>query len=278
MNTRGLTRHHLSTLLIACAVVTLLLCACQPVNAVPTTVPSEQPAADAPTGQPLAATQPASDASADIMLDLQGTAREMTIETIAAVPASAGGPFWEAGPQHLRATLQGYLIADHMMKPQIFVYPLADLASANEAAGKTVSDLQALLQTRQAGDQLPFLPLLNMKQVMHPQMQYLDFKNGQGVRFLTQFNQAATPINNIEMIYTFQGLTSDGQYYIAAVLPVTHPELPATQQVDAQQAAEFNDFPAYLTKTITWLDQQPASSFSPDLAKLDALIQSIEVK
>jgi hypothetical protein len=123
---------------------------------------------------------------------------------------------------------------------------------------------------------MPFLPLFNASQVMHAQVQYLDIKNGKSVRFLTQFDQAPLPVNNFELIYTFQGLTSDGKYYIAAVLPVTHPELPATEQVSAQQAAELNDFPAYLTKTVTWLDQQPSGSFTPDLANLDALIQSIE--
>jgi hypothetical protein len=115
-------------------------------------------------------------------------------------------------------------------------------------------------------------------QVVYAQVQYLDFKNGQGVRFLTQFDQAPIPINNYELIYTFQGLTSDGKYYIAVVLPVTHPELPATQQVSEQQADEMNDFPAYLAKTTAWLGQQPGSSFTPDLAMLDALIKTIEVK
>ena len=62
---------------------------------------------------------------------------------------------------------------------------------------------------------------------MHVQVQYLDFKSGTGVRFLTQFNNGMAPVNNHDLIYTFQGLTSDGKYYIAAVLPVTHPDLPA---------------------------------------------------
>jgi hypothetical protein len=286
MNTRGLNRNPLSILLIAFAVIALLLSACQSANA-STSLPTAQPAAtqlpaDTPvalaTQTPAQATQLPSSSSGDITLDLSGVAQDQTVETVAAVPASAGGPYWEAAPQYSRVTLQGYPVGNHLLKPQIFIYPVADLASANENAGKIAANLQALLQTRQAGDYLPFLPLFNAQQVMHPQVQYLDFKNGNGVRFLTQFDQAPLPINNYELIYTFQGLTSDGKYYIAAVLPVTHPELPATQQVSAQQAAELNDFPAYLTKTAAWLEQQPSGSFTPDLAKLDALIQSIVVK
>jgi len=145
-------------------------------------------------------------------------------------------------------------------------------------AGLMATDLQALLQTRQAGARMPFLPIFNESQAMHAQVQYLDFKNGEGVRFLTQYNQGPVPINNFTLIYTFQGLTSDGKYYVAAVLPVTHSELPATQQISEQQAAEVNDFPTYLVKTVNWLNQEPSGSFTPDLAKLDALIQSIEVK
>jgi hypothetical protein len=276
MNTRGLTRH-LSILLIACAAFLLLLSACQPVN-LPTSLPPVQPTATTLPAQPPAAPQPPSGASADFTIDLSGVAQDQTVETVAAVPASADRPYWEAAPQHRRVTLQGYPVTSHLLKQQIFIYPVADLAEFNEGAGRMATDLQALLQARQPVDRMPFLPLFNASQVMHAQAQYLDFKNGKGVRFLTQFDQAPLPVNNFELIYTFQGLTSDGKYYIAAVLPVTHPDLPATQQVSEQQAAELNDFPAYLTKTVAWLDQQPSDSFTPDLAKLDALIQSIEVK
>ncbi len=238
----------------------------------------------APTDQPVAlptqipATQPAAGASGAITLDLSGVAQDQTVETIPAVPASASGPYWEAAPEHHRVTLQGYPVANHLLKPQIFVYPVADLAAANEGMGKMASDLQTLLGTQKAGEYLPFLPLFNAQQVFHAQVQYLDFKNGKGVRYLTQFDQAPLPINNFELIYTFQGLSSDGKFYIAAVLPVTHPELPATQQVSPEQEADLKDFPAYLAKTAAWLDQQPSASFTPDLAKLDALIQSIEVQ
>jgi len=289
MNTRGLTRHHLSTLLIACAVIPLLLSACQPANA-STSLPPEQPTAtllptqpptatQLPTDQPVAqATQPSSDASGDITLDLSGVAQDLTVETVAAVPASAGGPYWEAAPEYRRVTLEGYPVANHLLKPQIFIYPAGELASANENAGKIAADLQALLETRQAGDTLPFLPLFNAKQVIHPQVQYLDFKSGKGVRFLTWYSQGMVRINNAELIYTFQGLTSDGKYYISAVLPVTHPELPATQEPFGQTEAELKEYPAYVEKTGASLDQQPSGSFTPDLAKLDALIQSIEVK
>lgn len=44
--------------------------------------------------------------------------------------------------------------------------------------------------------------------------------DGGGIRYLTQFGQAAGLITNPELFYTFQGLTDDGAYYVAAVFPV----------------------------------------------------------
>ena len=277
MNTRKLTHHPLSVVLIASAILALLLSACQPGN-IATNLPTVQPTATELPAQPPTATQPPASTSGDISLNLSGLAQDQTVETVPAVPASAGGPIWEVLPQYRRVTLQGYPVTDHLMKAQIFIYPAAELAGFNEGAGRMATDLQTLLQSQKPVDFMPFLPPFNAAQVLHAQVQFLDFKNGSGVRFLTQFDQAPLPINNFELIYTFQGLTRDGKYYIAAVLPVTHPDLPANNQVSAQQATELNDFPAYLAKTVTWLDQQPGSSFTPDLAKLDALIQSIEVK
>ncbi len=277
MNTQKLTHHPLSVVLIASAILALLLSACQPGN-IATSLPTVQPTATVLPAQPPTATQPPATTPGEISLDLSGLAKDQTVETVPAVPASAGGPIWEVLPLYRRVTLQGYPVTDHLMKAQIFIFPAADLAGFNEGAGRIATDLQALLLSQMPAEIMPFLPLFNAQQVMHAQVKYLDFKSGSGVRFLTQFDQAPLPINNFELIYTFQGLTKDGKYYIAAVLPVTHPDLPANNQVSAQQATELNDFPAYLAKTVTWLDQQAAGSFTPDLAKLDALIQSIEVK
>ena len=109
---------------------------------------------------------------------------------------------------------------------------------------------------------------------MHAQVQFLNFNHGTGVRYLTQFDQGILPINNYELIYTFQGLTSDGKYCIAAVLPVTHPDLPADAAVNSDLA---NDFQSYLSQTVTMLNEQPADSFTPDLNALDALIRSLEI-
>lgn len=274
MSTFQITRNSLSIGLVACAAFVLLLGACQPAVVSPNPTPEPATASALPEQPTAAAPEPAQEASGEVVLNLSGVAQDQTVKTVAAVSADAGGPYWEILPQHQRITLQGYPVTDHLLQPQIFVYPVAELAAFNEGAGQMAVDLQALLESQQPAERMPFLPLFNAAQVMHAQTEFLDFQNGRGVRYLTQFDQAPLPINNTELIYTFQGLTDDGQTYVAAVLPVTHPDLPAS----AQLAAELSDFAAYLAQTVAWLEQQPSASFTPDLAQLDALIQSLEVK
>jgi len=281
-------RSSQNTLYAMFIALILLLSACQQA---PLATPSQpaaapeslvtQPPAE-PTAEPeIIATEtpdtPSNESPAGINLDYSAVAQNVNIETIPAKPASADSPYWEAGPEYRLLTLQDYPVSEHLHKPQIFVYPVSDLAEANENAGKLATDLQVLLETQEVGDHLPFLPLFNAQQVMHAQVQFLDFKSGKGVRFLTQFDQAPLPINNNELFYTFQGLTSDGKYYIAAVLPVTNPELPAGPEVSEQQAEVLDDFPTYISDMVTLLNQQPAGSFTPDLNKLDELIRSIEI-
>jgi hypothetical protein len=222
-----------------------------------------------------AALEPTEDMMGPINLDYSGLAQDVTLETVPAQSESPDAPYWAYGPEYTVITLQGYPVTNHFFQPQIFIYPVAEMTASNEGMGTMAADLQALLGTQNPGETMPYLPLYNAAQVFHTQVQFLDFSNGRGVRFLTQFSQGLVLINNNDLIYTFQGLTNDGRYYIAAVLPITQQDLPA----DTSGIEEWpEDVQGYLATTAATLDQQLADSFSPDLNALDALIRSIEVK
>lgn len=284
MNTRRFSNFSHLIWLAACAVLLLLLVDCQPVKPTTARLPELPTATETSNPSPTATLEPvqptgtAPESSGEIVLDISGLAQDKTFEILPAVSANAGGPWWEIGPEYRRLSLLGYPVTGNLLKPQIFIYPVNELASANENMGKMAADLNTLLQSRQPSSELPFLPLINELQAVHAQVKFLDFKSGAGIRYLTQFSQGPLPINNLKLVYTFQGVTSDGKYYIAAVLPVTHPELPVTQEISDQQAAELSDYPAYLAKITSWLEQQPTASYIPDLGKLDTLVQSIEMK
>jgi hypothetical protein len=63
------------------------------------------------------------------------------------------------------------------------------------------------------------------------------------------------------------------------VLPVNLASLPADEKGNEQDQPKFmNDFLEYLDKVVGTLNQQPASAFTPDLSRLDTMMQSIEIK
>jgi hypothetical protein len=201
-------------------------------------------------------------------------------------PGTSGGPYWEALPQHVEITLNGYPITGHQFQPQIFIYPVDEFKTLNEAAGQVIADLEILLQNKPVEQQLdttggtstpsqaiPFLPLQNAQQLIHAQMKYLDFKNGQGVRFVTQYDQYAAAINNHEAFYAFQGLTSDGKYYLAAILPINLASLP-----DGGVIPSGMEPSSYYQNMYQQLNNAPSASYHPDLDKLDELMASFEIK
>jgi len=263
----------------------LLLAACSP--ALSTSTTAEPTSTSTPiitieataTVAPLATEIPDSIGLPQLILETGSIASGFQSETIPEVTDSVNYPYWEVLPKYSRVTLENYPIQDHLMKPQIFIYPVAELAKINEGAATIITSLKTLLQSPQEIENMPFLPLFNAAQMMHTNIQYLDFKNGQGLRYLTQFSQGFVPVNNYELIYTYQGLTSDGKYYVAAVLPVNHPSLPVDGQVTGSEPPEFaSNFKDYVKNVVKSLNPQAAYSFTPDLTQLDAMMSSLEIK
>jgi putative hemolysin len=263
---------------------------CQPASAVEAPVqptedvpPTEPPAQEQPTEAPLP-TMTDVVAIQTPQVDYEGVSLSYDLALAAnvvgeTVPATGGeGPGAPAAPQHIQLSFQGYVLPETFHKPRLLVYPVAGYETLNEFAAQRIADLRQVLAARpEAPEQMPFLPLFNAAQLMHTQVTYLDFRNGSGVRFLTQYAQAYMPINNFELFYTFQGLTSDGQYVVAAILPVSHPTLPpdymAYEGGDLSALAE--NYETYVAEIEAELDGQPASSFTPDLSSLDRMVVSL---
>jgi hypothetical protein len=92
-------------------------------------------------------------------------------------------------------------------------------------------------------------------------------------------------INNHELIYHFEGLTVDEQYYVIAILPVTAPGLPEDGQPGSivppggVLVPDFNDMNAdwlgYYGDARRMLQGLDPDVYNPNLFLLDALIKSI---
>ncbi len=181
-------------------------------------------------------------------------------------------------PTYYEFSLNGYPINDHFHDPMIRVYPVAEYRSISSFASEMIDTLGAVLVNNPAGGpnaNLPFLPIWNAAQIFSSNVLYFNFQNGSGVRFLTMYGQAAYPVDNQNLFYTYQGLTNDGQFYISAILPVTHPDLPYDGGSEVDDWMTFDEnYQTYLNDTVSWLNRQDPSEFIPSLTLLDEMMES----
>jgi hypothetical protein len=212
----------------------------------------------------------------------QAVARRASGKSVAAEESGADGPWWLPVPQHREIELVGYPVEGSAQAARVIVYPVQEFAAANAEAAGRIEALRQLLQKQavEPGAKLPFLPLVNAGGPLQAQVKFIAFDGGQGVRYLTQHGQGPEPINNQELFYTFQGLTDDGAHYVAAILPVTHAGLPAStgSVPEAERQAQLDNFGQYVEETTAMLEAQADESFTPSLAQLDALVESIRVE
>lgn len=200
------------------------------------------------------------------------------------VPGQQGqeGPPGGNYPDHIVFSFNGYVLADCFHDPKIYIYPVADYEAIEPIAFERVETLKSFMVNKPVvtDDTLPFMPIWPAAQMMHAKAEYFEFQNGSGMRFLSQYGQAANPINNKEMFYTYQGLTQDGAYYVAAVLPVSHPGMVADASIipNNDWAAFSDNYLNYAAETQQTLNAQPDSSFTPSLEVLDAIFRSLRVK
>jgi hypothetical protein len=200
------------------------------------------------------------------------------------IPEQSGGdtPAWAIVPETVQFDFTGYVLSGTFHQPQIFVYPLEDYIRLNENIAGMIDQLKQILADQPDGtalESIPSLPGMGAAQFYQANVRYLRFQNGSGVRFLTQYGQAAWPTNNLDLFYSFQGITDDGKYYIAIKLPVNHPDLPATGEagMPADYTAFSNTFDQYLANMEVQLSGYSADSFTPNLTLLDSLVQSINI-
>jgi hypothetical protein len=210
-------------------------------------------------------------------------------DVLPAVPLQESEPFWAPRPEHVRFTLAGAPgSAEHVPmgaalsnQAQVLVWPTDSFDGLDRMVRLQLSALRRLLeeQPATAEGELPLLPLNNAGPMLHARLHYLDYENGSGVAYLTQFAMGPSVANNQELVYTFQGLTTDRAYYVAAYFPASLPGLPATGQLnEADFAKLMANYPAYLADTVALLEAQAPEAFTPDLAQIDRLIESLVVQ
>jgi len=211
--------------------------------------------------------------------------------TTAVIPANSGdpdGPGWDTHAAFLQFLFEGYqpelgyFQAAVQPVPQVAIYDAQEYASLSWVAAMEIERLKTLLAERPfpINDAIPFLPLLNAAQDLQAQVAYLDFEGGSGVRFITHYGQEPRPYVNDELLYTFQGLSADGRYYVSATFPINAAILPDSF-TDSPAADDYETFSrniaTYQAETTKALNQLTSSDFTPDLTLLDGIMQSLTI-
>ena len=208
-------------------------------------------------------------------------------------PAS-DNPFQK--PSHYQLDFQEYVVDPGegfrgWRQPRLYIIPVENMQSFPNGGYllESLSKQQQILVSRPevVAEAMPIVPhdiSFNNGEVFHSNLKYLNFQNGSGVRFLAEYSQAPFPIGKA-MSYIFQGITDDGKYYVSLTLPIGQTALDqynspyeGSLSDEASYQAFAENYESYLLGAVGILETTPDASFSPDLARLDELVQSLLIK
>lgn len=167
---------------------------------------------------------------------------------------------------------------------EIRVYRSADLAD-NEIRAEQLEQLQTLLNDRPdltpymtadvtGANTLPSMPVFGAAQILRAQAKYIDTPSVSGIAFIAAYGQDVFPFTGNSFLYVFQGLSSDGAYYIAAQFQLNTTLFPAEVPADLDIEAFSANYEQYLAETVDTLNNANPDDFTPSLTTLDALINS----
>lgn len=210
-------------------------------------------------------------------VDYGALASEWLAETRLATDPQGPG----AMPSHYYFSFNDYVHADSFYTPGIWVIPTENFEGFGSGYDSVPADLGALLADNRipADDEMiPFLPG-GAGEVFRAQVGRLQFQDGRGFRFITERAQALVPVSNEQLFYTFQGLTWDGEYYIAAILPVRNNIMQQLEEEpDDSIYADGNAYRSYVDSILADLELVDPDSFTPTIDTLDTLIGSIQIE
>jgi hypothetical protein len=193
--------------------------------------------------------------------------------------------WFNVAPEHSKITLS-YGTGAAPVGSQIRVYPVAEMRQMDRA--DDIDRLRAALTNPalRSPEALPHVPFFNAAPIIAARAEVLDFHDGHGIRFLTEYAQDTVPIGNSGLFYHFQGLTSDEKHYVVAILPVGASILAANSDPNSEVPSGGVPFPgyrgedaldAYFPEVTDALDAAGTDVFEPRLDVLDQLIESVEI-
>jgi hypothetical protein len=276
-------RYQYLTLLL---IGMLILSACgSPAPAQNTSQPAETPAAPsaaetpAPSGKLVSTNGVEFTIPTGLGTDASGTIIPEVVDQMTEFPA------------YLEFTLQGYTPTTEYSKPQVRVIPIQELAKKNQGQD-TLVKLRAILANPVANPSPDITAMPSSDTfatvVAAANLKPLSPSGINGVRMLAGFGgMAVMPITGDRVMYQFQGLTTDGKFYVAVRMPLSVPFLspdgiapvPADGvQFNMDTMSSAGAYEAYAKQVSERLAAaEAAGTLSPSIALMDTFVQSLTV-
>lgn len=214
-------------------------------------------------------------------------------------------PEYDNYPEHHAFRLSGAYASRYgeasEWQPEIRVYPvkayqqtfaISDSAGTRNFVSADLQQLSAVLASKPMTfeREAPFLHFIDAHQEFRAKVRYLNFKNGQGLAYLTKFGVDAYPIfTNQTPLYIFQGVTADGQFLVSATFPVNIPFLPKNFEAVKPGSLPFDPrqekddeltrkrVAAYVAKITQQAEALPDEKYLPNLQLFDELLQTLTI-
>jgi hypothetical protein len=195
------------------------------------------------------------------------------------------GPVWENHPEHLRFILNSYAAPRELWTPNVSIYPVRELLNDQPLVESDVTTLRSLisrrpnlrsqypvvLTDRPNTEPPPYIPPINAARIIALKPEFINFANGSGIRYITLLRQDLAPIAANELVYVYQGLTTDDSRYISVIVPIESSVALDAPPPDGPEILVYN------RRMAQRLDNAANGEFKPNLTLLDDLVRSIRV-
>ncbi|HEY52753.1 MAG TPA: META domain-containing protein [Caldilineae bacterium] len=232
-----------------------------------------------------------------ISLDPQGLADAWQPVVVPAQPYDVSQPPGPKGmPEHIEILFGATDPADRQPgDPIMYIIPVNAYRQMWEENGNL-----AVSRTMEMIDQLSYMLTSSPETAGYPALPYEEIGSGyndlavqvgratatdasaskNGYRFVGRWAQDANPVTNEGMRYVYQGFTNDGKYLVSFWWPVSTSQLPdANDDLSQEDRDAFDsDAQAYISAKAEMLNGLSTADWEPDLAKLDALVGSLQIE
>lgn len=191
---------------------------------------------------------------------------------------------FKLGAEHQNAVLQVYAL-DRF--PQVYAKNEASVARITieiDGLKRVIEDEKYRLD-----GEIPHLPFVDASQDFQSKVKRFPFKNGTGVIFVMHWDIELNLISNRNLIYRYEGITTDGEFYVTAEMPIKAPFLPeeAPDEFEGFRVWDENRYAAdalddkklsnYRKGISKRLETLPNDQFRPKLKYFEDLISSLSI-